>query len=341
MLANYDVVLLAKMPSLDADKVTALTNWVNAGGNLIAMAPDPQLASLLGISPVGSTLSNGYLLVDTSAAPGNGIVGQTIQFHGSADLYTLSGAAAVATLYSTATTSTGNPAVTLRAVGGAGGGMAAAFAYDLAESIVYTRQGNPAWAAQERDGLAPIRSDDKFYGNKVGDVQPDWVDLDKVAIPQADEQQRLLANLILHMNSAKKPLPRFWYFPNGKKAVVIMTGDDHGNNGTFGRFEQFKALSPAGLQCRQLGVRARHLVHVSVDADHGCASRRVCRRRLRGRYPHQHRVRRTTPSLNCRPFYDEQVPEFAGRCSRAPGRCARSATTASPGATGAVAQRCS
>ncbi len=86
--------------------MTALTNWVNAGGNLIAMAPDPQLAGLLGITPVGSTLSNAYLLVDTSTAPGNGIVGQTIQFHGAADLYTLTGAASVATLYSTANTST-------------------------------------------------------------------------------------------------------------------------------------------------------------------------------------------------------------------------------------------
>ena len=29
------------------------------------------------------------------------------------------------------------------------------------------------------------------------------------------------------MNIDKKPLPRFWYFPNGKKAVIILTGDDH------------------------------------------------------------------------------------------------------------------
>ena len=35
------------------------------------------------------------------------------------------------------------------------GGQAAAFTYDLAQSIVYTRQGNPAWAGQERDGATP------------------------------------------------------------------------------------------------------------------------------------------------------------------------------------------
>ncbi len=159
-------------------------------------------------------------------------------------------APSLATLYSNATTATANPALTLRSVGTTGG-QAAAFTYDLATSIVYTRQGNPAWATQERDGFAPIRSDDKFYGNATGgpavnDPQPDWVDLNKVAIPQADEQQRLLANLILEMNLDKKPLPRFWYFPNGKKAVVIMTGDDHGNNGTAGRFDQFIAASPSG-----------------------------------------------------------------------------------------------
>ncbi len=243
-LASYDVVVLAPT-TLSAAQVTLFTDWVNGGGNLIAMRPDPQLASLFGITATGSTLSNAYLLVDTSKSPGNGIVNQTIQFHGTADRYTLNDASSLAALYNTATTATTNPALTLRSVG-ANGGQAAAFAYDLATSIVYTRQGNPAWAAQERDGFTPIRSDDKFYGNAIGDPQPDWVDLGKVAIPQADEQQRLLANLILEMNSDRKPLPRFWYFPRGKKAVVIMTGDDHGNNGTAGRFDQFKVASPAG-----------------------------------------------------------------------------------------------
>lgn len=48
------------------------------------------------------------------------------------------------------------------------------------------------------------------------------------------------------MNRAKKPLPRFWYLPRMLKAVVIMTGDDHANGGTAGRFDQYIAYSPAG-----------------------------------------------------------------------------------------------
>jgi WD40 repeat protein len=243
-LSNYDMVILARM-TLTSSQVSVLTNWVTAGGHLIAMRPDAQLAGLLGVTPSGTTLANGYLLVDTSRSPGNGIASQTLQFHGVADRYTVSTASSLATLYTNATTATTNPAVTLQSVG-VSGGQAAAFTYDLASSTVYTRQGNPAWAIQERDGYAPIRSDDKFYGNANWDPQPDWVDPNNIAIPQADEQQRLFANLIMSMNLDKKPLPRFWYFPNGKKAVVIMTGDDHGNGGTAGRFDQFKALSPVG-----------------------------------------------------------------------------------------------
>ena len=243
-LSGYDVVILGNIP-LTAAQVTIFSNWVTAGGNLIAMRPDKQLAGLLGLTDATSTLSNAYMLVNTAMAPGAGIVGQTMQFHGSADRYLINGATSVATLYSNATTGTSSPAVSLRSVGSSGG-QAAAFTYDLARSIVYTRQGNPAWAGQERDGFAPRRSDDLFFGAASGDVQPDWVDFNKIAVPQADEQQRLLANMIIHMNRDRKPLPRFWYLPDGLKAVVLMTGDDHANGGTVGRWNSYLAISPAG-----------------------------------------------------------------------------------------------
>ena len=243
-LADHDVVILGEMP-LTASQVTMFSNWVTAGGNLIAMRPDKQLAGLLGLTDAASTRANAYLLVNTASGPGVGIVNETIQYHGTADLYTLNGASSVATLYATATTATSNPAVTLRSVG-ASGGQAAAFTYDLARSIVYTRQGNPAWSGQNRDGHGPIRSNDLFYGNASFDPQPDWIDLNKVAIPQADEQQRLLANLVLEMNLDNLPLPRFWYLPRGEKAAVVMTGDDHAHGGTAGRFDQYIAASPPG-----------------------------------------------------------------------------------------------
>ena len=246
VLANYDVVILGQV-ALTAPQVTTLSNWVSVGGKLIAMRPDKQLAGLLGLADAGSTLSDAYLLVNTTNGPSVGIVGQTIQFHGIADRYTLASASSLATLFSSSVTPTANPAVTLRSVG-ANGGQAAAFTYDLARSVVYTRQGNPAWAGRERDGLAPMRPDDLFFGAASSDPQTDWVDLNKVAIPQADEQQRLLANMILSMNSNKKLLPRFWYLPHGFKAAVVMTGDDHAYGGAYAvrRFNQYLAAGPLG-----------------------------------------------------------------------------------------------
>ena len=71
------------------------------------------------------------------------------------------------------------PAVTLR---GYGQGQAALWAFALARSVALTRQANPAWANQECDGGLGIRAADMFKG---------WIDLDRIHILQADEQQRL------------------------------------------------------------------------------------------------------------------------------------------------------
>ena len=239
VLNKYDVVIIGDI-ILTSAKVTLLTDWTNAGGTLIALKPDAKLAGLLGLTIAPGTLSDKYISVNPASGPGKGIVSQTIQYHGTADLYTLNGASSIATLYADANTTTAYPAVTTRNVG-TSGGKAIAFTYDLARSIVYTRQGNPAWAGQKRDGqIDPIRSDDQFF--------PDWIDFNKIAIPQADEQMHLLTNIILLNNLHKKPLPKFWFLPRGLKAAVVMTGDDHGNGGTVGRFNQYKTLGPNDAQ---------------------------------------------------------------------------------------------
>ena len=253
LLDNFDVVVLGET-ALTSAQVSMLTSWVDAGGNLISMRPDKKLASLLGLTAGTTTLANAYVRVNVGTGPGAGIVGSTIQFHGTADRYALSGATAIATLFTTATASTSSPAVSLRTVG-SNGGQAAAFTYDLARSVVYTRQGNPAWAGQERDGVVGIRPNDMFFGASVTDPQPDWIDTNRIAIPQADEQQRLLVNLITQMNRDKMPLPRFWYLPRGEKAAVVMSGDDHSTTqstgGTAAHFERFKELSPPGCTVAQ------------------------------------------------------------------------------------------
>jgi methionine-rich copper-binding protein CopC len=241
-LANYKLVILSEM-TLTAAQVSTISTWVNGGGKLIAMRPDKQLASLLGLTDTGATINDTYLDIDNSNPVGSGLTATSMQYHSTADRYTLSGATSLVALFSNSTTATGNPAVTTRSVG-ANGGQAAAFVFDLAKSVIQTRQGNPAWSGQERDGSTPIRSDDLFFGGSSAD----WVDLAKVSIPQADEQQRLLANMITTMTAPVMPMPRFWYFPNGAKAEVVMTGDDHNSGGTIGRWNTYISDGNSGAQ---------------------------------------------------------------------------------------------
>jgi len=243
ILNNYDVIVLGQMTVSSTD-VTNLTSWVTAGGTLIAQRPSALLRPLMGVTFTNGVTHDQYLKVLTTAGlPGAGIVNQSIQFHSQMDQYSMNaGTSALAMLWQNATTATIFPAVTTRSVG-PNGGKAVMFAYDLARSVVYTRQGDPTQDGVRNDGQSgPIRSDNLF-------MSPNWLDFNKVQIPQADEQQHLLSNIILLNNLHKKPLPRLWFLPSGFKAAVVMTGDDHafnnypGSTGTAGRFNEYITMS--------------------------------------------------------------------------------------------------
>jgi Bacterial Ig-like domain len=246
-LQRYDLVLAGEVP-LTERQARVLSEWVRAGGNLIAMHPNSRVARIFGQSPASAALEktplhDAYLAIQSKTSAGRGLTAKPIQFHGSADRYLMCGGTTLAIFYQNAKMATPFPAVCMQKFGS---GNVALFNYDLARSVVYTRQGNPLWSGMERDGISPIRSDDLFYGASVSDPEPDWVDRNQIAIPQADEQQRLLSNIITLMSSAKKPLPHFWYLPRGLKAVIVMTGDDHGHGGTVGRFISYLMKSPIG-----------------------------------------------------------------------------------------------
>ena len=91
------------------------------------------------------------------------------------------------------------------------------------------RQGNPAWAGypNTHDGFNTMRATQMFMDQPSGQF---WNDLGDGAlndVPQADIQMRLFSNLVTLTNAAKRPLPKFWYFPNQNRSMLLMTGDDH------------------------------------------------------------------------------------------------------------------
>jgi hypothetical protein len=148
-----------------------------------------------------------------------GIEHRSMQFHGEADVYQLNGAEAIARLAPGSAVDGSAPAVTLHQFGAGWAGM---WAFDLARSVALMRQGNPELANIENGDWDGIRAINMFV---------DWIDLDRIDIPQADEQQRLLSNMITLMLAARVPLPRLGYFPFGAESLFVVTGDSHGNPG--------------------------------------------------------------------------------------------------------------
>jgi hypothetical protein len=211
-LSSAELVLLAET-ALTSTQAGLLSNYVAGGGRLVAMRPDSRLAPVLGLTPAGSSTSEGYFAINSATTFADGFPTTTLPFHGQATNYTVPGGATVlATLYSNATTATAFPAVVKW-------GRTATWTYDLARSIVYTRQGNPA-NASDRDGQPPFRTEDTFYNA---------IDLDKVGTPFADVQMRMLGRTISDLLADALPVPRLWYFPGSNRTLMIVTSDSHAN----------------------------------------------------------------------------------------------------------------
>lgn len=219
-LSSHAVTILAET-TLTSGQATLFNNHVNGGGRLIAMRPDAQIKALFGLGTAAGTLADGYLKFESHSATA-GLTTNFMQIHGTTDRHSLlAGATMLARLYSNKTTSTVYPAVSLSA-----NGRAAAFTYDLARNVVYTRQGNPANANLDTDGDNIVRTVDLFITGWQGGP---WVDRDLIPVPQADEQQRLLARLVQQLQNNPAPLPQLWYFPGTTKTMLILTGDAHAN----------------------------------------------------------------------------------------------------------------
>lgn len=212
-LEAYDLVLLAQSV-YEQGQVEQFLSYVLNGGKLVVFRPELALQKVMGIKPEGK-LSNGYIRIDKEFPRGNEIFEDSVQFHGEADCYQLLEWDIYAWLADSPMAETWHPAVFSRSIGL---GRVIVWAYDLASSVALTRQGNPAWVNQERDGREGIRAVDSFV---------DWVDLERLSIPQADVQMRFLSRLMTDLLADQYPLPRIWYFPEAVKTVLIVTGDAH------------------------------------------------------------------------------------------------------------------
>ncbi|MEJ5248721.1 MAG: hypothetical protein WHS90_13185 [Caldilinea sp.] len=206
------VVLPGSVSQAEAE---ALREFALAGGGLIVVLPNVALAPLCGLTWSETITHEGYLRIQPGAIGTEGIAGDAMQFHAPLRHYALYEAEAVAHLCDRDGVIVQAPAVAYRRLGK---GAVATWCYDLAASVVRTRQGPMERVDVEADGLEGVRAVDRFVG---------FIDLDRIHLPQADEQQRLLVNLLNEVSAA--PLPRLWYFPGRADSALVCTGDSHNN----------------------------------------------------------------------------------------------------------------
>ncbi len=212
-LGGYDLVILAQSEPNQVQS-EALKAYVGNGGSLVAFRPAKSLYPLFGITEKPGSVNDGYISMDAGSTVTDGLPKESLQIHGSADLYQLTTGKLIASLFNDTASSAGAPALVMNSFEK---GRAFAFAYNLPGSIVLTRQGNPADAGKEMDGITGIRSMDLFTGG--------WVNSSKNTLNQADEQMRLLSRCIETAIASKKPIPRLWYFPDSLNCLVTLNND--------------------------------------------------------------------------------------------------------------------
>lgn len=215
-LEPYDILILSEgfLPGKTQDRITS---YVENGGSLLAMRPDPSLASLFGVRNAGSTVGNGHLSYKISNEE-LGIADEgIIQIHDDADLYFLDGAHPIAWI--SERKEMDNPMVGI-ATYQYGHGRTAIWSFDLAKNVVYIRQGNPNIGELGLDARSGFRTVELFRG---------WVDIERIPIPQADVLQRLFGSHLIALSQGKQPLGRIWYLPADANGVLVPTGDSHIN----------------------------------------------------------------------------------------------------------------
>jgi hypothetical protein len=209
-LEGVSVVVLGA-GALSANQASLVSNYVADGGGLIGLRPDPILADLFGVRFLGGDVPGADLRIDPTQPAVSGITPEPLQVHTAYARLAGAGAQVLAT------SANGDPLVTRHRHGR---GATVLWAFDPARNIALIRQGNPAYANLERDAMPGVRASDLFR---------DWIDLERIGIPQADEQQRLLSVLVEHLATSGPPLPRLWYFPGGAPGMLVATGDAHGS----------------------------------------------------------------------------------------------------------------
>ena len=245
-----------------------------------------------------------------------------MQFHGTADRYTLRGATAVATLLLRRRHGDGEPgghAAHRRRVGRAGGGV----------HLRPRPLGRLHAPGQPRVGRAgarrPVRPD-PLRRPLLRRRRADWVDLEQGRDPAGRRAAAAAGEPRSRtMNLDRTPLPRFWYLPRGEKAAVVHDGRRPRQRRHRGPVRPAtRRRAPPAAPWPTGSASALDVLRLSEHADDGRPGGRATRPTAsRSRLHVEHGLRRTTRRRRCESAFDDPA-----RCSSPrPGRAVAPPTT--------------
>ncbi len=231
-LDGFRLVILPAQP-VSAKQKEMLEKYVRHGGHLIAFCPDRTINGIFGIIPRNMEIENAYVQINNKTDQGKGLTGSLFRVHSRGEIYANEQAEVIATFHADTLAGKNYPAVVSHNYGE---GTAVAFLYNLPENIVYSRQGNPYYAGEEKDGINGLRAMDLFTGG--------WVDTTSNTLNPDDEQMHLLSHCIEHSLAESLPLPRLWYFPDTLNCLVTLTndGESNGEQDFEGQFREVDSM---------------------------------------------------------------------------------------------------
>ena len=231
-LVPYDIVILTNI-EISSEQQACLSGYAHGGGNLIGLRPPGEMRGLFGLlfasesdesnyEGIYSGVSDRYIRIEPQHPLARDVCAETLQFHGTADLYVSDRADVLAYVSGDFEGRSGHVGVSTFQIGT---GHTAAFAYDLAASTVLFHQGrrenSSIGSNPDPDG------DDRWIPN---DFFVDYLDTRLKYVPQADIHQDLLVRILNWMGDFHRPIPRAWYFPNAVPGIAYFNGDSDSMN---------------------------------------------------------------------------------------------------------------
>jgi len=212
--------------SLQPAEVAVIVDHVRRGGRMILVKPSVNLLEALSVNIVErphrvyGEAPPAYARIEEHPWTGaHG--GLAVQVHAPTTLCRLEGVRVIAYTALRRDEASPFPAAFELNVGQ---GRAAVFLFEVGQSIVLTRQGDPRRASNSgwpREDAGVVKPGTMLYGH----LDPELRD-----VPQADVWADLLVGTIRGLTDDALPIPRLWHFPDDSPALTLLDGDSDAYN---------------------------------------------------------------------------------------------------------------